>query len=182
MGSFHLCSLYLAWFSLGQWLGSSITHPSTLLRGMCVPAITCGLGKFSDFTMCTRLKSGLERPRDATSTTRWWQRTQKERRRTANSEKNVKDPQKVSFSIFLGLKTLPCMHTCVQAYKGCLRPLFPFKLIAGDMIWVLILDKCLSTSWDTRRHYRGSFPVKEQQYCGSSAAAPLTHQQQRGCS
>lgn len=162
MGSFHLCSLYLAWFSLCYRL-DSITRPFIFLRGMCVPVITCqAWGSFLTLLCVNYLNLALwddEMPLLPQGGGSGPGRREGEQRIVW---KMLRDSQKVSFSISRSPKTRPCMHTCIQAYKGCLWTLFPFKLITGDMIWVLILEKCLSTSVNTRRRYHGSweFPCK----------------------
>ena len=160
MGSFHLCSLNLGWFCLCYWV-DSITHPFIFLWGMRVPVITCqAWGSFLTLLCVNYLNLALW-DHDMPLLPQGGGSGPGRREGEQLIVRKIRDSQKVSFLIFLGPKALPCLHTCIQAYKGCLRTLFPLKLITGDVIWVLILEKCFSTSWDTRRRYHRNFLVKE---------------------
>lgn len=68
-----------AFISLCHWL-EAVTH-RLIIRGVCVPVSTGQAwgGVLASVCVCDRLKSGRVRPRDATWTTRWWQRTREER-------------------------------------------------------------------------------------------------------
>lgn len=90
-GSFHsqllplLPSLCLVFFLLLARQCNTFFHLS--LRDMCACNHLSDLGMFYDFIVCKFLKSGLVRPWDATSTTRWWQWTWEEVGRAAGGEK-----------------------------------------------------------------------------------------------